>query len=434
MELPPQAKRSERLATRESIMNEMNRPGSAGNDRRCFGALLLTDLSHFLRRFVVMTEDQAVGIALWVAHTHAFDASDVTPYLTVTSALKRSGKSRLLEVLKLLVFRPLPTANISDAALFRAISQFSPTLLFDEIDAILGPKARDREDLRGMLNAGFERGAVAHRIGGTNRRTLETFDVFAAKAFAGIGELPDTIADRAILIRLERRTRDEPIERFRRRDIEPEASELQDRVAAWIEPQVDYLRSMRPALPDQLDDRAQDIWEPLLAIADFAGRDWPRRARVAAVALSANGAREDDELTARLLRDVRAVFDESGEDRLRTVDLIEQLATIEESPWGDWYGKPITTQALSKLLHPFRIKTMSVWVDGEKGRGYKREQFANAFARVLDGREGRDGRSGSASDTASTASTAPTVPVAPVPLDAPEWERAWWERHPKGAS
>src|SRR5439155_12653817 len=111
-----------------------------------------------------------------------------------------------------------PTANISDAALFRAIAKLSPTLLLDEVDAIFGPKARDREELRGMLNAGYRRGAVTHRMGGNKMTTLEAFPVFCAKVFALIGDLPDTIADRAVRIRLERRTRDEPIERFHRRD------------------------------------------------------------------------------------------------------------------------------------------------------------------------------------------------------------------------
>src|SRR5436309_6021848 len=105
---------------------------------------LLNDVTAFLRRFVVMSDDQAAAVALWIAHTHAIDAADVTPYLTVTSALKRSGKSRTLDVLNRLVRSPLPTANISDAALFRATEKLNPTLLFDEIDAIFGPKARDR--------------------------------------------------------------------------------------------------------------------------------------------------------------------------------------------------------------------------------------------------------------------------------------------------
>lgn len=240
-----------------------------------YGALLLDDLVRFLRRFVVLSESQADAIALWVAHTYAIEAADTTPYLWIVSAEKRSGKTRLLEVLELLVRSPLPTANISDAALFRAIAELSPTLLFDEVDAIFGKKAREREDLRGLLNAGYRRGALARRMGGPRMTTLESFPVFCAKAIAGLGELPDTITDRAIRIQLERKTRDERIERFRRREVEAEAQLLRERLADWLEPQLDELRAARPQLPDKLDDRAQDIWEPLLAIADLAEGDQP---------------------------------------------------------------------------------------------------------------------------------------------------------------
>ena len=118
----------------------------------------LDDVVAFLRRYVVMTPAQADATALFVAHTHAIEAADATPYLAVTSAEKRSGKTRLIEVLELLVRSPIQTMNISDAALFRAIDQLSPTLLFDEVDAIF--KARDREDLRAMLNAGHRRGGA----------------------------------------------------------------------------------------------------------------------------------------------------------------------------------------------------------------------------------------------------------------------------------
>jgi hypothetical protein len=212
---------------------------------------------------------------------------------------------------------------------------------------------------------------------------LEAFPVFCPKVFAGIGELPDTLNDRSIRIRLERRTRDEPIDRFRRRDVGPDAEMLHDSLADWLDPQLDELLVLRPALPDELDDRAQDCWEPLLAIAELAGGEWPRRARHAALTLSGNGARDDESLTARLLADVHSVFEASGESRYRTADLIEQLAEIEESPWGDWRGKPITAHALSRLLKPFGIRTMPVWADGHTVRGYKVEQFADAFYRVL---------------------------------------------------
>jgi hypothetical protein len=233
-------------------------------------ASLLDDVSAFVRRFVVLDDDQAIAVTLWAAHTHVFEAFGCTPYLAISSSEKRSGKTRLLEVLELLVREPLPTANISDAALFRVIDARQPTLLVDEVDAIFGKKS-PRDELRGIVNAGYRRGATTHRMGGANNTTLQTFSVYCPKAFAGIGDcLPETVSDRAIPIRLKRRTRVQSVERFRLRVVEPEGHALRDRLVEWLEPQYDHLADTRPALPDELDDRAQDVWEPLLAVADLA--------------------------------------------------------------------------------------------------------------------------------------------------------------------
>jgi hypothetical protein len=349
---------------------------------RDLGRRSLDDVAAFLRRFVVMSHRQTDAVTLWVAHTHATGAAEVTPYLVVTSAEKRSGKTRLREVLELVVHSPLSAANISDAALFRAIQSLTPTLLLDEADAVF--RAREREDLRGLLNAGYRRGAVAYRMGGSNRSTLESFPVFCAKGFFGIGDfLPDTLADRAIPIRLQRRMRNEHVDRFRRREVEPEGYRLRDRLADWLQPQIEHLYSATPLLAEELDDRAADSWEPLLAIADLVGGEWPARARQAALSLSTGEEREDDSLTARLLRDIHVVFRESGEGRLRTSELLERLQRIEESPWGDWYGKTLSANALSKLLRPYRIKTTPVRCGGQVVRGYKAEQFEDAWLRVL---------------------------------------------------
>jgi Protein of unknown function (DUF3631) len=331
--------------------------------------VLLDDVAAFYRRFVVVTGEQADTLALFTAHTHSFEVAETTPYVGASSAEKRSGKTRLLETAELVVREPLPTMNISDAALFRAIADCTPTLLLDEVDAIFSPKARDREDLRGMINAGYRQGAFVFRMGGANMRTLERFPVFCPKMFALIGELPDTISDRTIPMRLQRRTRDEQIERFRRRDVEPEGHGLRERLADWLEPQLDYLSGQRPDLPDELDDRAQDCWEPLLAIADLAGGDWPVRARHAALALSTGEAREDESVRARLLADIEAVFSSNGTQRYRTADLIAELAKIEESPWGDWYGKTISPQGRQQ------IERGIAWVQGRLGLSLDPERW-----------------------------------------------------------
>lgn len=367
---------------------------------------LLDDVGAFIRRFVVMSDAQADAVTLWIAHTHAVDAAETTPYLAITSAEKRSGKTRLREALELLVSSALSASNISDAALFRAVENLTPTLLLDEADAVF--RAREREDPRGMLNAGYRRGAVAYRMGGANKTTLERFPVFCAKAFFGIGDfLPDTLADRAIPVRLQRRTSEEPVERFRRREAEPEGHALRDCLAAALEPRLEELQQARPHLPDELDDRAEDSWEPLFEIADLADKDWPERARRAALTLFSPDHREDDSMTARLLSDIYTVFEANGDERFKTAELIERLCEIEESPWGDWYGKAITAQALSKLLRPHRIKTMPVWAEGKTVRGYKAEQFDEAWFRVLGVRSVRCVRSESPSQAEPNAPNRP---------------------------
>ena len=155
-----------------------------------------------------MTDHQAVAATLWVAHAHVPEAAVSTPYLAAISPEKRSGKTRLLEVLELLVPRPMFAANVTEAVLFRSLdAEPAPTLLLDEVDTIFGPRAkRENEALRGILNVGVRRGATAQRCEGEGSKLrVKTFNVFGPKAFAGIGNLPDTLSDRCIILAMKRR-------------------------------------------------------------------------------------------------------------------------------------------------------------------------------------------------------------------------------------
>lgn len=350
------------------------------------GAGLLDELSELTRRFVVMTSAQADVVALWIVHTYGLEAADATPYLSIRSAEKRSGKSRLLEVLQLLAHRPVAAASTSEAALFRVISSEHPTLLMDEIDAVFGAKRRDgNEDLRALLNAGYRRGTPVLRcVGEGTKQKVERFDVFCPKALAGIGEPPDTIADRSLPIRLKRRAPSERVERFRVSKVEPLAGQLRARIQVWVEEQLETLTGAEPELPDELDDRAQDAAEPLLAIAEAAGYDWPERARAAVVELRTGGEQEDASLGVRLLVDARRIFQADG-DRIATAELIQRLSADEESPWADWGGRgPITPRPLASLLKKYGIRSRTVWLpDGKTAKGYKREDFEDAWRRYL---------------------------------------------------
>jgi Protein of unknown function (DUF3631) len=351
-------------------------------------AALLDQLVVFVRRYVVVSRPQAYAIALWAAHTWAIDAAEATPYLSICSPERRSGKSRLLDVLELLVAKPLKAAGVTEAALFRSISARSPTVLMDEVDAIFGPRATNHEDLRALLNAGYRRGTPVLRcVGDGSKQRVDEFDVFCAKALAGIGELPDTIADRSIRIRLNRRAKGEEIARFRQRIATEQAASLRESLEAWAAEHVDDLSRAEPALPDELDDRAQDAVEPLLAIADLASGEWPSRGRAAFVALRvASAVAEDDSLGIRLLIDVHRVLDGQTVARISTHELIEQLAGDEEAPWGDWKGsgKSLPARTLGRLLNRYGIRSQSVWLaDGNTAKGFKREQFEDAWRRYL---------------------------------------------------
>ena len=348
------------------------------------GASLLDEMCDFMRRYVLVSSHEAHAVGLWVAHTHAIDAAEATPYLSVTSAEKESGKTRLLEVLSLLVKEPLSTANMSDAALFRAVTELKPTLLYDEIDVVFGAKARDREDLRGMLNAGYRRGAKVYRMGGPKMATLETFEVFCPKVLAGLGQLPDTLQSRCIAIRLKRKAPGEDVARFRERDAAAEGSNLHLRLANWAEGAIEKLRVARPSLPEELGDRQADVWEPLLAIADQAGGQWPSRARNAALNLSLGRDIHEDSLGIQLLKDCRSAFERGDTNRLPTVQLITELAQDDEAPWADWHsnGKPIGARDLARLLKQFEIRSRTIRLaNGGTPKGFHRDQFEDAWQR-----------------------------------------------------
>jgi len=345
-------------------------------------ATLLDELVAFVRRFVSLSLAQALVIALWIAHTHGFDAANCTPYLAVNSAEKQSGKTRLLEILRLLVFCAWFTGRVTAAVLIRKIHAESPTLLLDESDAAFRGEETYAEALRGILNTGYRRGGAASCCVGQGAAiSYKDFSTFCPKAIAGIGKLPDTVADRSILIRLKRARRGE-VARFREREAQREGSEIAARLAAWSASNVETLRQARPDIPAQLSDRQADCCEPLLAIADLAGGEWPEAARKAIVKLCGQAQVDDDSIGVQLLRDIKDVFGERQVDELASADLTDALAKIEVSPWGEWsHGKPLSPMKLARLLKPFEI--FPGQIRNGQARGYRLEDFQGLFSLYL---------------------------------------------------
>lgn len=368
-----------------SVTDVTQAPGYQGGPSSA--AALLRDVEVFVRRFVAFPSEAAgVAAVLWAAHAHLMNAWESTPRLAALSPEPGSGKTRLLEVLELLVPRPLHAINATPAALFRSVSDDagSPTLLYDEIDTLFGPKAKDNEDVRGMLNAGHRRGATALRCAVHGKTVeVEEFPAYCAVALAGLGDLPDTVLTRSVIVRMRRRAPDEHVEPFRHRVHAPEGHQLRDRLDEWARDIESKVTGAWPDMPDGIEDRNADVWEPLLAVADQAGGEWPDRARVTAVSLVTQAADRPQTLGIRLLADLRDVFNEEEHVSFATDALLTKLREIEEGPWADLRGNPLDARGLARRLRAYDVKPKVIRLGEVTARGYTREDLVDAWSRYL---------------------------------------------------
>jgi hypothetical protein len=344
--------------------------------------------AHIARYVVFNRPEHEVVVVLWVMHTWVVDLFDFTPYLYLHSPVMRCGKTQVHRVVEPLVKNPLRTCNISESALFREIADSRPTLLWDEIDSIFGNRkaSEANEDKRALLNAGYERGIMAIRMerSGSGFKKI-TYDPFCPKILAGIGHLPETIVDRSIPILIHRKLRTQSCEKYRRRDRDL-AKPIYDSLKTWsANPELlKTLRASRPQMPDYLSDRQEDIWEPLLAIADSIGSDVPRLASEAARALCDNNQDEGSGSHTTYLAAIRKAVGEQS--RITSADLIDRLWKAEVLPSrlmeeeepnrkkiGHW---------LSKLIKSYGGKpARQLDFDGQNARGYEAAELKETFDR-----------------------------------------------------
>jgi hypothetical protein len=344
------------------------------------GTQLLDELRAALVRYVVFpTPEAADALTVWIAATHAQQAWEHAPRCAVVSPEKRCGKSRLVDIAEATCHRSLVTVNISPAALVRSITEDNPpTLFIDEADTIFGPKVADNhEDLRGIVNSGHQRGRPYIRYDMTARRN-ETLATFCMAMLAGIGDLPDTIMDRAVVIRMRRRSPAETVAPYRTRRDGPPLHELRSRLNEWVAKHLDTLTAAVPDMP--VEDRAADTWEPLVAIADLAGGTWPHRIRKAVLTLVGAQDKADVEasLGIRLLTDIRSVFSRWTVGFMPSADLVGQLLKIDDAPWSDL---DLTSRRLAARLKPYGIDPGHN--PAKTARGYYLAHFADAFSRYL---------------------------------------------------
>ncbi|MEC5200268.1 hypothetical protein RCH21_002511 [Arthrobacter sp. PL16] len=350
-------------------------------------AELLDDVQQFLERFIAYpSPETATAHALWIVHAHLIEAFENSPRLAFLSPEPGSGKSRCLELTEALVPRPVLSVNASVAYIFRKISDEAglPTLLMDEIDTVFGRgKADNNEDLRGLLNSGYRKGATAGRAAVRGREVVtEEWPSFCAVALAGLNQLPDTLMTRSVVIPMKRRRPGQRVQPYRRRVNGTAAAELRDRLADFAADVRVGVAEAWPDLPKGIEDRDADIWEPLLSVADAAGGHWPVTARAAAVFMVAKAKEKPATLGIQLLGDIRAVLGDL--DRMTTADLLEELHGLENAPWRSIRGEPIDPRFLARTLTKYEIPTNNtIRTEAGTAKGYRRRDFADAFERYL---------------------------------------------------
>ena len=347
------------------------------------GAALAEEVRDTLLAHVVFGRvTDADVLAIWIIATCLMDSWRLFPKVMITSPTKRCGKTTLLETIEALVHRGLMCANITAAALFRAIDKWKPSLLLDETDQFL----KDKPELNGILNAGHSvRTAYVFRCVGDDN-DVERFSVWGAQAFASIGKQRDTLIDRSIVIALRRKLKTDKVKRLPA-DLHEQMLGLRRQMARWAADNVISLGAMAGTADDEPpacgNDRLQDNYTPIWRLARLLGGEWPARIAKAYAAHAGSTDDSDEPDAILLMQDMLEIF--GTQPALHTETLLAELHKMEDRPWAEYdRGRPLTATVLADLLKPFEIKPKLVRVRGIPLRGYERVAIANAAVRYVD--------------------------------------------------
>jgi hypothetical protein len=379
---------------------------------------LLTDIEATIKKHVILSDHAAVALAVWVLHTYTFEMRDTVAYVAIESPEKRCGKTTLLSVLAAMACKPLIASNITVGALFRSVHTCMPTLFIDEADTFMAGNST----MRGIINSGnTRRTAYVLRLSSSRnskldiqnsslplpsvpeldevgRRSpsapsepsllqpstiinqpdsgLKKYSCWCPKVIAMIGKVPDTIADRSIVVKMARKLTTEtcaPLSELDATDIKSKCA----RFALDTAPKIGQSPKFRL---DGLNDRAADTFDPLFVIARLAGPDWETKLRAAALALSSTA--DSDHSGTGLILDIIDLFTDTCRDKLFTRDIVNLL---REGGWESAVLKypTITEYDISKTLRPYGIKPASVRVGKEVKQGYHASDFHDAIKRYV---------------------------------------------------
>jgi hypothetical protein len=364
---------------------------------------VIQETARFLTDYIVLPLYTSTVIAAWVAAAWLSQVWDRFPHLYIFSPEMRCGKTRLLEALNLIVPAPKFTSSISSPALYRSIEAGSasssgsilkakdkrrpPTLLLDEAQSLKRVGSESGEVFKELLKAGIEKDSQVYRCGSKSKDFKpEGFRIYCPKVVAMIGEPEGVLADRSLLVEMRRKTKEETVERFRSREVQPRADALRKSLEQWA---ADYEQAATAIYPyieplDIENDRMADLLMPLQTVLLLDGDE--RRDTLSAYAASLEEREKRPESQSwgiKLLTSCREIFDgEEDTTFIATADLIERLVSRTEEIWHRWNrGQGMTDEALANLLRPYGIRPTHNKTKTK--RGYYVSDFQDAFQRYL---------------------------------------------------
>lgn len=348
---------------------------------------LFHKIRQFLTHYMTFPVDTYADIcSLWAIGTHVFRSFDAYPYLVITAATKRSGKTRLAELLAMVSYTPKAFAAMTPSTMFHAIGE-GATIFFDEAEELSSESAGV---MRSVLNVGYRRGQTVPRMAGSE---VQEFNVYCPKAFILIGDVHDTLRDRSIVVEMVRTT---PPNIFR-------FMEASERAKAAIEGfDVETLQAWCDNGNTKIDPysflegREAEIWTPILALAEFYRVDLNRISgcaadmasikastdskRFTALRQSAEKKASQDSFNTQAIKDLAAVIE--GHKAIHTETAIEKMKAIPTSPWRTYKGDGLSAVMLSDLVSPFGVTSRNIRIGSSVKRGFDAKNVTAGLAKM----------------------------------------------------
>ncbi len=362
---------------------------------------LLTEIEAAIKRHVVLSDAAATALAVWVLHSYVFELRDTVAYVAIESPEKRCGKTTLLSVLAAMANKPLIASNVTVGALFRAIDTCRPTLFIDEADTFLAGSGT----MRGIINSGNTwRTAYVLRLSRSKSKFqqnrdgegaehlpspsplnsadsgLQRYSCWCPKVIAMIGKVPDTIADRSIVVPMNRKL----ITEIRAPLAELDPANIKAKCARFALDEAQKIARHEKIRGKDLNDRAADTFDPLFVVARLAGEQWEQKLHDAALALSLSPGMQAKGAIAELLLDIYTIFFLTEREKMFSNGLLAHLREDQYAmkPTALDYLK-LDECKLSDVLRPYGIKSSTIRIGKDVMRGYRAEDFSDAIARYV---------------------------------------------------